>query len=250
MENEEFGDIVGSAEAPYLNNLVAQYSLANNYDAVAHPSEPNYFALFSGSTQGATDDGVYELDAKNIADQIEAAGKSWRIFAENVPANCFAGTVASGGPDGPGTYARKHNPAISFVDIGHSPTRCANITDLSHFDPTVANYAFIVPNLCNDMHDCSVRTGDDFLKAFVPRILDPNKWQTGDVVFIVWDEGTSSLGGGGRVPLIVISDLSPKGFRSSISHNHFSLVRTIEDSWGMGCLAESCSANVLTEFFQ
>ncbi len=249
MENEEYGQIVGSADAPYINSLIAQYALATNYTGVTHPSEPNYFALFSGSTQGATNDGVYILDGANLADQLEAKGKAWRVFAESVPTNCFTGEVALNGADGTGFYARKHNPAISFTNISRAPARCANITDFTHFDPTAADYAMIVPNLCHDMHDCSVATGDSFLKGFVPKILNSRAWQEGGALFITWDEGTTNVGGGGRVPLLVISSRVPKGFQSSTAHNHYSLVRTIEDVWGLGCLNESCQANTLDEFF-
>jgi hypothetical protein len=250
MENKEYGDIVGSAHAPYLNSLIAQYGLATNYTGITHPSEPNYFALFSGSTQGATNDGVYNLDGENLADQLEAKGKTWKVFAENAPTNCFTDILALGGEDGPGLYVRKHNPAISFTDISHSPERCANITDLTHFDPAAANYALIVPNQCHDMHDCSVATGDDFLKGFVPKILNSRAWQDGGALFITWDEGSTSLGGGGQVPLLVISNRVPKGFRSSVEHNHYSLLRAVEDAWGLGCLNQACAASSLEEFFR
>ena len=250
MENKEYGDIVGSASAPYLNSLIAQYGVATNYTGVIHPSEPNYFALFSGSTQGATGDGVYNLPGKNLADQLEAKGKTWRVFAQNDPLNCFTGEIGVNGADGVGFYARKHNPAISFTDISGAPARCANITDFTHFDPAAADYALIVPNLCNDMHDCSVATGDKFLQGFVPKILASPAWQIGGALFITWDEGTTNLGGGGRVPLLVISSGVPKGFQSAVAHNHYSLVRTIEDAWGLGCLNEACQANNLGEFFR
>lgn len=250
MENKEYETIVGNARAPYLNSLIAQYGLATNYTAITHPSEPNYFALFSGSTQGATADGVYNLDGKNLADQLEAHGKTWKIFAENVPPNCFTGVVGQDGIDGSGVYARKHNPAISFTDISHSPVRCANITDFAHFDPAAANYALIIPNLCHDMHDCSVTAGDRFLNGFVPKILNSPTWQNDSVLFITWDEGTTNLGGGGRVPLLVISNQVSKGFQSAIPYNHYSLVRTVQDAWGLGCLNETCQANHLAEFFR
>lgn len=249
MENKEYGEIVGRADAPYINSLIAQYGSATNYTGVAHPSQPNYFALFSGSTQGATDDSNYNLVGVNLADQLEAKGKTWRVFAENVSTNCFSGAVGMNGADGTGLYARKHNPAISFINISRAPARCANITDFTHFDPAAVDYALIVPNLCHDMHDCSVATGDSFLKGFVPKILNSRAWQGAGALFIIWDEGTTNAGGGGRVPLLVISSRVPKGFQSSTAHNHYSLVRTIEEAWGLGCLNESCKANTLEEFF-
>jgi len=143
MENKAYESIVGSGEAPYLNDMISRYGLATRYTAVAHPSEPNYIALFSGATQGVTDDGVHDLDAPNLADQLEQKGLTWRVFAQNVPLGCYTGAVASGGPDGDGTYTRKHEPAISFTSIAGDPVRCRNITDLSHFDPAAANFELI-----------------------------------------------------------------------------------------------------------
>ncbi len=249
MENHEYSSIVGSSSAPYLNGLIAQYGLATNYDAVSHPSEPNYLALFSGSTQGVTDDGTYNLAGTNLADQVAAHQRTWRVFAQNVPLGCYTGASASGGPDGSGSYARKHEPAISFTDISGNAARCANIVNFSQFDPAAANYELIVPNLCNDMHDCSVATGDSFLKGFVPSILASPAFRTGGVLFITWDEGTTNLGGGGHVATLVIGPGVRAGFKSAVAHDHYSLVRTIEDAWGLGCLNQACSANDLREFF-
>ncbi len=249
MENQEYNGIVGNSNAPYINSLIADYGLATNYDAVSHPSEPNYLALFSGSTQGVTDDGHHDIAGQNLVDQLEAKGKTWKIYAQNLPSSCFTGMSASGGEDGPGTYVRKHEPAISFTDISGSPTRCANITNLEHLSASAANFELVVPNDCGDMHSCSIASGDTFLKGFVPKILTSAAWQQGSVLFIVWDEGTSNQGGGGHVPLIVISSSMQKGTRSGLAHNHYSLLRTVEDAWGLGCLNQTCSANNLSEFF-
>ena len=249
MENAEFGSIVGNASAPYLNSLIARYGLATAYTAVAHPSEPNYLALFSGSTQGVTDDGVYDLGASNLADQLEAHARSWRVFAQNVPGACYTGASASGGADGPGTYARKHEPAISFSDIATNAARCGHITDFSTFDPSVADFELIVPNLCNDMHDCPVSSGDAFLRSFVPQIIE-NPAFADSVLFITWDEGSTDIGGGGRVATLVVSPLVVAGPTSAIPHTHYSLLRTIEDAWNLGCLGHACTANNLGEFFR
>lgn len=247
MENKDFGKIVGNSDAPYINSLIADYGLATNYSGVAHPSEPNYLALFSGSTQGIADDAIHDFAGQNLADQLEASGKTWKVFAQNVPLDCFTGRTATGGEDGGGTYVRRHEPAISFTDISTSPSRCSNITDFTHFDPAAADFEFIVPNLCNDTHDCSVAKGDVFLHNFVPTILNSPAWQQGGVLFITWDENRGVPGN--RVATLVISKAVPKGFQSDVAHNHYSLLRTIEDAWGLGCLNQTCAANNLNEFF-
>ena len=250
MENEESSSIIGNASAPYLNSLASQYGWATRYTAVAHPSEPNYLALWSGSTQGVADDRVHNFrTGSTIADEIEASGRAWHVAAQNVPLGCYTGATASGGGDGPGTYARKHEPAISWLSVSGAAARCGNITDFSHFDPNAGSFWLIVPNLCNDMHDCPVATGDSFLKGWLPTILNSAAFMDG-VVYLTWDEGSTATGGGGKVATIVISAQAKPGFASSMSHTHYSLLHTIELGWGLPCLANTCAANDLREFFR
>jgi Phosphoesterase family. len=248
MENTEYSSIVGSTAAPFINGLIAQYGLATNYDAVSHPSQPNYLALFSGSTQGITDNGTYDIDGTNLADQLDARGKTWSVFAENVPLGCFTGATSSGGEDGAGTYVRKHEPAISFRDISGDAPRCAKITDFTHFDPATSDFELIVPNMCNSMHDCSIATGDTWLSTFVPRITSSAAFANSALV-ITWDEGTTNEGGGGHVATLVVSPLTGIGYQSTTAHNHYSLLRTVQDAWGLPCLNQTCGANNLSEFF-
>lgn len=256
MENKEYGSIVGSSSAPYLNSLINQYGLATNYNGVAHPSEPNYLALFSGSTQGVTDDAIYNFSTANLGDQLETHGLSWREYSENRTLNCFLGATSSGGEDGSGTsfsYARKHSAPTSFTQITGSPSRCANLSDFTHFDPAAADFIQIAPNQCHDTHDCSVSAGDSWLASWLPgHILNSAAWQDGlNLLFIVWDEGTTGTGGGGHVANIVVSnDLKSAGIKSATPHNHYSLLRTIQDSFGIPCLLNSCNANNMGEFFK
>jgi hypothetical protein len=250
LENHGLANILGDPGAPYLNSLIAKNGLATNYVAVARPSQPNYIALFGGSTRGIADNDNHDLSGPNLADRLEARGLSWRVFAQNVPSGCFTGAEASGGPDGTGTYARKHEPAISFTDISSNPARCSNITDFSHFDPAAADFELIIPNRCNDMHDCSVDVGDRFLAGFVPRILDSPEIRRRGALFITFDEGTeNSTGGEQQVATIVAGSGVPAGFRSNVQHTHYSLLRTVEDTFGLGCIDEDCDANNMSEFF-
>jgi hypothetical protein len=250
LENEEASSIIGSPAAPYINGLANQYGLATNGTAVAHPSLPNYLALWSGSTQGVRDDKVHDFSTgTTLADQIDMSARSWHVAAENVPLGCYLGASASDGEDGSGDYARKHEPAISWTSVSTNADRCAAITDFSHFDPAVGNFWFIVPNLCHDMHDCSVASGDAWLKGFLPRILGSASFASDGLVILTFDEGASDLGGGGRVATILMSPRARQGFVSSTNHTHFSVLHTIEALWGMPCLAQSCSADTLREFF-
>jgi len=250
LENHEAGSIIGKASAPYINGLVGQYALATNYTAVSHPSLPNYLALWSGSTQGVTNDGIHDFTTgQTLGDQMSASGRSWHVAAENVPSGCFTEATSSDGEDGPGTYVRKHEPAISWTSVSTSPSQCARISDFSHFDPGLGSFWFIAPNLCHDMHDCSVATGDAWLKGFLPRILDSVAFKADGLILLTFDEGSSGNGGGGKVATIVISPNARTAFTSGTAHDHYSLVRTVEAMWGMPCLELSCSANTLREFF-
>ncbi len=249
MENEDYSAVVGSGQAPYINGLIGRYALATNYSSVAHPSQPNYVALFSGSTQGVADDNVHDISGTNLVDQLESNGRTWRVYAQNYPGGCFTGDVAQNGPDGSGTYARKHNPAISFTDISGNPARCANIRPFSAFDPAAADFELIIPNLCNDMHDCGVPAGDRFLSSFVPKITDSPAF-AGSVLFIVWDEGRDTgAPRGGRVPAIIVSPMVKPGSTSGRAFDHYALLRSIEDALGLGCLAATCQSGNMAELF-
>jgi phosphatidylinositol-3-phosphatase len=249
LENKPFDAIIGSPDAPYLTELAAASGLATQYVGVANPSQPNYIALFSGSTQRVTDNDPHDIAAPNVADQLEAAGRTWRVYAENVPPDCSTAETALDGPDGPGTYARKHEPAISFRSIARNDERCTNIQPLSAFDPAAADYTLIIPNLCHDMHDCAIPVGDAWLRTFVPRITDSPAWRDGGALFVTFDEGADSTTPPNRVAMIVSSPLVPPGTTSAVPHSHYSLLRTIQDAFGLPCLEETCSANTLGEFF-
>jgi acid phosphatase len=248
MENKEYRSIVGSKSATYINSLIARYGLVTGEHAVAHPSEPNYIALTSGGLNGVRTDGHYDLKIPNLFDQIEAAGKTWHVYAQDYPGGCFTGSVFSGAADGPGSageYVRKHNPAISYYSISHAPSRCANITHLAGFDPAAADFEMIVPNLINDMHSSSVRAGDNFLRAFLPQIVGSSAFAD-SVVLITWDEGGTSYGGGGRIATIAISPGMTPGARYAAPADHYSLLRTIEDAWRMPPLGLAAAAKPLS----
>ncbi len=248
LENHEAGSVT-TASMPYLTGLAATYGSALNYDAVSHPSEPNYLAFWSGSTQGVTDDGTYNLSGASLSSQLTAAGVSWRTYAQNYPAvGCNTGSSYSGGFDGwgvAGTYARKHNPAMSFTGVSGSATECAKIQPLASFNPLV-NLAFVVPNLINDAHDGTLAQADAFLKAFSPQVFNSPDWAH-TLYVVTFDEGTSGAGGGGHVyTMVARAGLSQ--FTSSVAHNHYGLTRTVENIFGVSCLNSSCGAAALAEF--
>lgn len=249
LENQDYGRVVDARDMPYFNGLIERYGLAERSSGVARPSQPNYFALFSGSTQGVHDNDAHDIDAPTIADQIEASGRTWKEYAENRPAGCFTGASASGGRDGEGTYRRKHAPAISFDAIRNDPKRCANLVDFTAFKPGDVDYSLIVPNQCHAAHDCDASQADKWLSGFAPTILESPAFAAGGLLIITFDEDAGNDGSGGHVATIVASRDVSAGFRSDQPHDHYSVLRTIQDAWGLDCLAESCSATPMREFF-
>jgi len=256
MENHEYGSIIGSGAAPYINSLAASYGLATNYYAASHPSLPNYLALTAGSTFGiASDCTTCFVNATNIADQVEASGRSWKAYMEDMPSPCYGGASS-------GNYAMKHNPFMYYTDIRNNPARCAaHVVPFTQFSTdlrngTVPNFVWITPNMCNDMHDCSVGTGDAWLRSVVPTITGSAAFRTGGVLFITWDEGASNAGccgdsSGGQVATLVISPRSIPGLRSRTAENHYGLLRTIEDAFRLSHLnAAAWAGNVsMREYF-
>jgi acid phosphatase len=254
LENNGTAQIVGNtAEAPYLNRLIAGYGLATDWQSPAHPSYPNYLALVAGTTFGITDDAPRDLDAPNLFGQLEAKGRTWHVYAQGYPGGCFLGEQADGGEDlGPaGTYVRRHVPPLSFTSITRDPARCANVTPMAGFDPAVADFVMVVPNDTNNMHDGSIRQGDDWLASFLPRILESPAFAHA-ALFITWDEGAETAGAGAgdsRVPMIVVRPGITPGFQSPRLHTHRAFLRTIEDAWGLGCLPAVCDSAPASEFF-
>jgi hypothetical protein len=249
LENTNYQRVVGGTDAPYLQDLIDKYGLAESYRGVARPSQPNYLALFSGSTHGVTDNDAHDIDAPSVADQIEASGRTWREYAENVKPDCFTGESSKGGRDGIGVYRRKHAPAISFTGIRTDPRRCAFIEDLTAFRPGDVDYALIIPNQCHAAHDCPLRQADAWLAGFVASILESEAFRTGGVLFVTFDEDAGSDPSGGHVATIVASPLVPAGTRSAVRYDHYSLLRTIQVAWGLDCLAESCRVAPMADFF-
>jgi phosphatidylinositol-3-phosphatase len=252
LENHEYGSIIDNPQAPYLNGLAARYGLATNYYATSHPSEPNYVALVAGSTLGVVSDGVYHLQAPSLFSQLQAAGRTWRVYAQDDQTGCFTGTSAGGGSDGPGapgTYARKHNPAISFTSVAGSSAQCRNIEPLRAFDPAAGVFEMIVPNLTNDMHDGTIAQGDAFLRAFVPGIVASPAFRAGGVLFITFDEGSTNAGslgdGGGHVATLIIASAISPGYRDRAYADHWALLRTTEEVLGLPCLADSCRSTLI-----
>lgn len=234
-ENKPSTSVIGNPAAPYLNSLADAYARASDYSAITHPSLPNYLALTSGTTAGITSDcnppGGSCLDTgPNLAQALDRAGLSWKMYAESMPAPC---TVAN-----TRLYAVKHNPFLYYPSVTRDPSYCrahdvpysALATDLANAG-TLPDFAFISPNLCDDMHDCSVPAGDRWLKANVRKILaSPAFTRENSLLVITFDEGDS---GDNVVPCVFAGPAARTHAVAPTAFTHYSLLRTIEDAWGL-----------------
>jgi hypothetical protein len=257
MENEEASAVYNTADAPYINGLGGRYAEVMRYYAVTHPSLPNYLALTAG-TPNPLDGTDCPVSAtchvagapSNVADEIEASGRTWAAYMEDMPSPCALHDA--------GAYAVRHNPFVYFDDIRAGANRRCASHDLPYDAGTFAtqlqsgqvpDFVWISPNLCHDGHDpCGgnpIRHADAWLAHTVPPILASSAFRQGGVLFVVWDEGSSSaaccgLGeGGGQVALFVISPIAKSSYRAPGTYDHYSLLRTIEDNWRLGELANT-----------
>lgn len=232
MENHAYSEIIGSSQAPYISTLANTYGVATNYYACGHPSLPNYICLTSGSTQGISDDSdpsSHPLSVPSIFSQLP--GGESRSLEESMPSHCDRGNS--------GQYAVRHDPEAYYTNLGSD---CSNYDVPFGSTPDLsAEFTFITPNVCDDMHDCSISSGDNFLKSYVPQLMSTPQYQTGNtVIFIVWDEDSGCCGN--QVPLIVISPYT-HGVRDGTSYGHYSLLRTTEELLGLPLLGSASSAN-------
>jgi len=232
MENKAYSEIIGSSSAPYINSIARECGVATNYAAVAHPSLPNYIALTSGSTQGISDDNppsAHPLNVPSIFSQLGTGG--WRALDESMPGNCDTSDAYP--------YAVRHNPAAYYTNIA---AQCAAQDVPLGSPPDVsAPFTFITPNVCDDMHDCSVATGDAWLSRELPLILGSSQYLSGTTaVFITWDEDDNSASN--HVATLVISPSTPRGMQSGAAFTHYSLLRTTESMLGLGLLGNAATA--------
>jgi phosphatidylinositol-3-phosphatase len=259
LENHNWSSIQGNTAAPYINTTLlpsASYTQQYYNPPGNHPSEPNYLWLEAGTNFGITndDDPVtnHQSTSSHLVSLLTQAGISWKAYQEDIDGSTCPLTSV-------GRYAPKHNPMIFFDDVTDS-NNPQSATCIAHERPynefardlqngTVARYNFITPNLCNDMHDCSISTGDTWLAHAVPQILASQVYMRGGVLFITWDEG---VGGDGPIGMIVLSpNAKGGGYTNTIPYIHSSTLRTIQEIFGVTpFLGDAANATDLSDLFR
>jgi len=256
LENHGVKDIVGSPNAPYINSLINAYGYGSNYFALTHPSLPNYYPILGGSDFGFNYNCATEcFDVPNLADSLEVANKTWASYEQSMPSPCFTG---SSGPYTPGEL-----PFLAFHDIISNTARCqAHVLPLTRMatdlasTATTPNYVWFAADENHNMegpvnlrfvgseltfHQYNIKAGDQFLQQVLPTILNSPAFRTQrSAIFITWDEDYNNLSltignQGNHIPMIVIpspnSGMRVGHFVAANYNNHYSLLRTIEDSF-------------------
>lgn len=305
-ENKDYGQIVGSADAPTITSLAKTYGVATHFYAETHPSEPNYVALVGGYTYGIRDDDAFyckpgdsrarcpradspgyvdhTIHAASLATQLEALHLTWKNYNESLPepgslAVVAADPKASDVPADLPVYASKHSGFVNFASVQHDPQRAEHLVGFDRLwhdlhSGSVPNFSLIVPNICNEMHgagdpdapdDCKythldklIWRGDDNVRRLVHTITASPAWKGSDnaAIVITFDEddgdGTSGCcgtnpadpanAGGGHIATIVVTNHGPRGVVDATPYSHYSLLRTIEDAFGIHHYLERAAA--------
>jgi len=279
MENLSFSTLDekdNRAASPFLHSLMTSAAYSTGYHGVAHPSLPNYLAMTSGGTQGTECDcspagqgSCNDLvcnailhscscanPAESIADELEAAGRSWKAYGEDMGAPC--NLADSGG------YATRHVPFLYYSGIQSAPDRCqSHVVDYSAFAQDapahVPEFVFIAPNLTHDMHDpvlpggkTNIQNGDSWLSSTGVAAITPlDAYQEGGLIVIVWDEDDYSgvFDDDDPIPLFVLSPYAKTGYASAVRADHYSLLATVEDGLDLPRLGKAGAASPLSDFF-
>jgi hypothetical protein len=279
-ENHGLTDVIGNPAAPNLNALAQQFGLATNYFGVTHPSEPNYVALLGGNFFGVADDNPYwmnSVDKPNLVTQLDGAGVSWKAYLQALPYAGYRGmcypSKCNGSPDIDPLYVSKHDAIQNYIPARSERdwSRQVPIEQLRDdlASGNIPRFGYVIPDECHDEHGdppyCLdsgnpfdpqdqhlVAFGDAYLGRIVATITGADFWSRGNnAVVVVYDEGDDNAGccdanpGGGNVAAVVVTSHGPRGVQDSTAYNHYSLLRTIQQSFGLGCLEFTCdTANV------
>jgi phosphatidylinositol-3-phosphatase len=254
FENHEFDSVIGNSTMPTYNKFASENALMTEYFAITHPSLPNYLALFGGETFGITTDcEMCFVSAPTLVDQIEASGRTWRAYFQDMPHPCFVQDTA--------IYVQKHNPFMYFDSIRLDPSRCdQSVVPFPQLEKDLAagslpDFVYIMPNSCvstDDIYsnpDCNLALADDWLSGVMGMLLDyltPRAASEPYLIILTWDEGQGSHSccglpaeAGGRVPTVLISPLARNGYKDSTPYTHYSLLKTIESAWGFSYLGHA-----------
>lgn len=232
LENHSAGDLVGNTAAPFLQSLIHRGTLLTRSYGVTHPSEPNYLALFSGSTQGVVDDSCpHSFATPNLATALAQHHHTFVGYSEGLPSTGYLGCSY-------GSYARKHNPWSNFPAV---PARASQpMTAFPIHLTQLPDVAFVVPNLAHDMHDGSVAEADAWLHAQLGAYASwaPNHHS---VLIVTTDEDDYTESN--RILTVVVGAGVRVDYRDNERVDHYGVLRTVLDSFGIPAFANATDAH-------
>jgi hypothetical protein len=277
-ENHNYSNIINNPAAPILNALARDYGLATSYTGVSDPSEPNYVAMLGGSDFGISSDDPYffaghTVDQPSLMSQLEGAGKTWRAYLQDLPyagyrGYCYPGKC-NGIPDSDTQYVAKHNGIVNFANM-QTPSEWIKQTPYGQLATDLArgnvpNFSYIVADECNDMHGAPpwcvdsgkigdvddtwlVAQGDKFVGQTIQLITSSSIWMTGNnAIIVTFDEGNAK---NDQIYTAVIANHGPRGVTDNTAYDHYSLLASIQQAFGLGCLQNSCGAKSMGPLFQ
>lgn len=233
LENKNEADVL--REGPYLASLAATGATLTDMHAETHPSQPNYLALFSGDTQGVNDDRCpLTFDAPNLATELAAAGYSFTGYAEDLPQAGYPGCRA-------GDYARKHSPWTDFSTV--PPAANQPLSAMSADYASLPTASFVIPNLCHDMHDCSIAQGDDWLRQNIDGYAEWARTHN-SLLIVSFDESESNRDRDNHIATLAVGQRVPVGPITQHT-DHYGLLRTLENLYGLPLLGHSAQAEAI-----
>jgi hypothetical protein len=240
-ENTNYENVVGNSQLPYINTLINGGASFTNFHGETHPSQGNYFAMFSGATQGATSDSCPEpgspYSADNLGRQLLDKSLTFGSYNEDWDGNPSTCTVDK--------YARKHNPWFAFNNV---PTTTAHKwTDFPSDYNQLPTVSFVVPDLCNDMHDLGcTTTGDTWTKNNLDGYAQWAKTHN-SLLIVTWDE--DAFRSQNQIATVFYGANVKKGTYGT-NYNHYNMLRTLQDMYGLRTSGQSTSATPITEVWQ
>jgi phosphatidylinositol-3-phosphatase len=246
FENHGYGQIIGSADAPYINAFATDDHSAvfTQSFAIAHPSQPNYIDLYSGCNQGVLLDFLplnYPFTTANLGRQLIDSGLTWATYSEDLPSVGWDGQTNGG-------YVRRHNPAANWMGTGTNQIPAITNQPFtafpSNFDslPTVC---YVIPTLAHDMHDGTIADGDTWFHDHIDPYVQWAKTHNSLLIF-TYDEDDGILISSNHI-LTVFAGQSVAAGQYSDAITHYYVLRTIEEMYGLPYICNAASAATITQ---
>ncbi|KIL63817.1 hypothetical protein M378DRAFT_650193 [Amanita muscaria Koide BX008] len=224
-----------------------------NYNAITHPSQPNYVAAVAGTNFGINDDGYYDIPANesSVFDLLENKGLKWKAYNEDIPDSGYTAYSANNG-----SYVRKHNPAIIFDNIGLNQTRSANVVSAAQFKVDIQNnnvpaYSFYTPNITNDGHNTDGTFAGNWLDGFLKSTIANATFVEDALILITFDE-SETYTERNQIWTCLIGGVIPQNLKNTTDdtfYTHYSALHTVELNWDLGDLGKGDTNKTLSNVF-